>query len=246
MLLRKIFLKFCFLLILNFCIFSIPAKEVILEVYTEDAYPLQYKKEGKIVGSATALVEKVLKAANIKYEIIMQPWARIYNTALLRPNVLIYSMARTKEREELFSWLGSIQKLNYFLFGFEGTNLKATDSFDTVNNFRLAVGRETAVHHYLLNEKLTNFHLVNSSGQSIEMLLANRVDLATGSDFYFYETCIQENLDCSQIKPLFPLKDLEVELYLAASKKTDPKIVKRIQLAFEKIINQAINDQLPR
>jgi polar amino acid transport system substrate-binding protein len=236
--------KFYFLIILTFCVFSIHAKEVILEVFTEDAYPLQYKQDGEIVGLATEQVEKVLKEANIKYKIIMQPWARVYNTALLKPNVLIYSIARTKEREELFSWLGSIQKLEYFLYGFEHINLTPPDPFESLNNFRLAVGRDSAIHHYLATKNLTNYHLINSSDQSVKMLLTNRVDLATGSQFYFYKSCIKQKLDCSKIKPLFKLKDLESEVYLAASKQTDPEIVKRIQVAFEKVKNQTINNQL--
>lgn len=239
-------MKLYFLLALYFGVFSLSAQEVTLEVFTEDAYPLQYKKEGEIVGTATALVEKVLKEANVKYKIIMQPWARVYNTALLKPNVLIYSLARTKEREGLFSWLGPIQKVNYALYGFENVELTATDSFETLNHFRLAVGRDTAVHHYLANKQLNNFHLIDSNEQSIKMLLTNRVDLATGSDFYFYKFCQKESLDCSQIKPIYPLKDLEVSLYLAASKTTDIEIIKRIQIAFEKIKSQSISDPLPR
>ena len=239
-------MKFYSLLALYFGIFSLSAQEVTLEVFTEEAYPLQYTKEGKVVGPATAIVEKVLKEANVKYKIVMQPWARVYNTALVKPNVLIYSLARTKEREELFSWLGPIQQLNYALYGFEKVQLTETDSFDLLKNFRLAVGRDTAVHHYLANKQLNNFHLIDSNEQSIQMLLANRIDLATGSDLYFYKTCQKENLDCSQIKPIYPLTDLQVELYLAASKKTDVEIIKRIQAAFEKFKSQTINDQLPR
>ncbi|MBU2924984.1 transporter substrate-binding domain-containing protein [Colwellia sp. 4_MG-2023] len=239
-------MKLYFSLVLYFCIFSLSAQEAILEVYTEDAYPLQYEEDGKIVGPATALIEKVLKEANINYEIIIQPWARVYNTALLQPNVLIYSLARTKEREDLFSWLGPIQKVNYALYGFEGIKLTATDSFETINNFSLAVGRNSAFHHYLANKNLTNIHLINNSEQSVRMLLANRVDLVTGSDLYFYEACQKQNLDCSQIKPIFPLKDLEVTLYLAASKKTDIEIIKRIQVAFDKIKSQAMSDPLLR
>lgn len=208
---------------------------------TEKAYPIQYQENGKIVGSATALVEKVLKEANIKYQIKMQPWARIYKTALLKPNVLIYSIARTHEREKLFSWLGSIQQINYYLYGFADTKLKPTDSLETVNNFRLALGRESAIHHYLSNNKLTNFHLVNRNEQGIKMLLSKRVDLATGGDIYFYKSCKKQKLDCSQIKPLFPLKDLQVELYLATNKKTDKGLIKRIQAAFKKIKNTSNN-----
>ncbi|WP_159816826.1 substrate-binding periplasmic protein [Colwellia sp. 20A7] len=239
-------MKFYFLLILYFFVFSLSAKDVILEVFTEDAYPLQYENEGKVVGLATTIVEKVLKEANIKYEIVMQPWARAYNTALLKPNVLIYSLARTKEREALFSWLGPIQKVNYALYGFDNIKLTATDSFETINNFRLAVGRNSAIHQYLVNKKFTNLHPINSSEQSIKMLLADRVDLIPGSDLYFYKTCQNQNLDCSEIKPIFPLKDLEVTLYLAASKNTDIEIIKRIQVAFQKIKSQAISDQVPR
>jgi len=223
--------------------FSLSAQEAILEVFTEDAYPLQYEKEGKIVGSATTLVEKVLKEANVKYKIVMQPWARIYNTALVKPNVLIYSLARTKEREGLFSWLGPIQQVNYALYGFSNIKLTATDSFEILNNFRLAVGRDTAVHHYLANKQLDKLHLIDNFSQSIKMLLTNRIDLATGSDLFFSITCQKENLNCSQIKPVYPLKELEVSLYLAASKTTDIEIIKRIQVAFENVTSQPTSEQ---
>ena len=94
-----------------------------IRVLTEDTFPIQYLENGKILGPSTELVRSVLNEANIPYSIEILPWARAYNVALTQPNTMIYSLARTEQREDLFQWIGSVMRLNYYLVGMESLKL---------------------------------------------------------------------------------------------------------------------------
>src|ERR1035437_4785529 len=73
---------------------------------TEDT-SYSFLKEGKVIGSATAVVELRLKQACFSnYQISLYPWARAYDMALKEPNVLIFLIARTPAREQQFKWAG--------------------------------------------------------------------------------------------------------------------------------------------
>ncbi len=106
--------------------FSFSVNAIKVNVVTEDAYPFQYIKNNKIVGPTTDLVKKLLTEAHVDYEINMYPWARAYNLALSKPNTIIYSIARTKEREDKFLWIGSLMQLKYALYGLENITISPT------------------------------------------------------------------------------------------------------------------------
>ena len=62
-----------------------------------------FMQDGKIAGPATEVVKKTLQLAGINdYRLNIYPWARAYDMALNEPNVLIYLVARTPERETRF------------------------------------------------------------------------------------------------------------------------------------------------
>ena len=79
-----------------------------IHVCTENWPPYYYEINGEIKGISTAIVKAVLKEAGLNYTINVYPWARAYDMALNDKNVLIYTIARTPEREKLFKWVGEI------------------------------------------------------------------------------------------------------------------------------------------
>jgi polar amino acid transport system substrate-binding protein len=79
-----------------------------VEVVTEELKPLNYLENGKIKGSATKIVRKVLDKAGVTYHIAMYPWARAYLRAQKVENVVIYTINRTPDREGLFKWIGLV------------------------------------------------------------------------------------------------------------------------------------------
>jgi len=73
-----------------------------LRVVTEDSYPVQYVENGQLKGKNATSINTALEMMKLDASIEVLPWARAYNMALSTPNVLIFSITRTPEREDLF------------------------------------------------------------------------------------------------------------------------------------------------
>jgi polar amino acid transport system substrate-binding protein len=83
------------------------ARAETLKVLTEEFPPYNYTENGRITGFSTAVVQAVLKEAQLQGDFQSLPWARAYETAQTSDSVLIYSIARNPQREKLFSGSGS-------------------------------------------------------------------------------------------------------------------------------------------
>lgn len=171
----------------------------------------------------------------------MQPWARIYKTALNKPNTLIYSIAKTEQRESLFHWLGLITKVNYFLYKLKTTPIDPSSADFNLNNYSIGTIRESSVHQFLDKLQIKDLHLVKKSRQNIQKLLSGRVNVISGISNIFYENCKAVKLDCSNIEPFYQLNNISTDLYFAINKSTDPIIVNKIKSAYLKVIK---NDPL--
>lgn len=215
-------------------------KAVTIRVLVEDLYPLHYMKNGEIIGSSIDLIEKIIKKSGFNYTIEMQPWARAYNTTLHNKNTLLISIARTKQREKLFTWIGPVIKFNYFLYGLSNTTIDSEMPIAEINNYRIAVIRQTAIHHYLKSKNLNNYQLVGSTEQAIRMLTAHRVDLVSGIDGIFMKHCYRLKLACQSITPLYKFKNIVTDIHIAMNKSTDKEIIKRIKTAFKKVKKQPV------
>lgn len=73
-----------------------------LLVVTENLPPYNYKEGIAVKGVATEVVQALLKEVGLQADIHVLSWVRAYLKALEQPNVLIFSLVRTPEREEHF------------------------------------------------------------------------------------------------------------------------------------------------
>ena len=98
------------------CLGICNAHAVTLRVVTEELPPYNMTRNGQLTGMSTEVVQAVLKEVNVEANIQSMPWARAYDLALHDPNVLIYSITRTAEREHLFKWVGTIAASRWYLY----------------------------------------------------------------------------------------------------------------------------------
>jgi polar amino acid transport system substrate-binding protein len=87
-----------------------------VRVVTEQLPPYNFEEGGVVKGASTAVVRAVLEQAGLRYTLELQPWARALDTVLHERNTLIYSIARTEERERQLVWLGKICDRRLALF----------------------------------------------------------------------------------------------------------------------------------
>ena len=118
-------MKNFFFLVIFFCFGY--AQE--LHIYTEELPPYNYTKNGEIVGVSTVFLQHIMKEYGEelkKGDIRIGSWSRGYEEALKDKKSMIYSTARTKEREKLFAWVGPIDQLIIGVIAKKSKNIKIT------------------------------------------------------------------------------------------------------------------------
>lgn len=87
--------------------FSASSTDPSLSIYCEFDPPFQFlDASGSPTGYAVGLVREIQKRVGNTDPIEIVPWARGHNDVLKKPNIVLFSMARTAERENLFRWVG--------------------------------------------------------------------------------------------------------------------------------------------
>lgn len=208
-----------------------------LLVLTEDLAPLNYQKQGQLTGYGTELLQAMLAQSKISAEFKVQPWTRSYQQALTQPNSLIYSIARTREREELFEWIGPISPRRICLIKLKSRTDIHLKELSELSRYKLGLVREMASSKLLMSKNLvadSAYDFAPSGESNIRKLMAGRVDLIVGSDWVtFYEarklTGKKHNFEVVWVL------DESSPYYFALNKESDAQLIKRLRNAFEKL-----------
>jgi ABC-type amino acid transport substrate-binding protein len=227
---------------------SLPlANESKLRVVTEEFIPYQMSSNSAAPsGLSVALVNMILKEANMASDIEILPWARAYKLAQRRKNVLIFSMAKSVERLDRFVWIGPLFQLGKGTF----VTLKyrkdiTARNFEELKKYRVCSELNGWVYEMLVKkgfqENVNLFGLrgktaftrnknwalrVNGSGVELpQPSVCDVVDVIeeSGEDFDF------EHLG---FKKLFPLRVKAITLYAAMSLNSDDELRDALQTAY--------------
>jgi hypothetical protein len=77
---------------------------------TEENPPLNFVRDGKQEGVSTAVVQEMVKRAQLPATITVLPWTEAYSRAQIEADVYVYSTARLASRNNLFQWVGPIAR----------------------------------------------------------------------------------------------------------------------------------------
>jgi polar amino acid transport system substrate-binding protein len=209
-------------------------------VVTEELPPYNMTVDGKLTGMATEVVQAVLDEVGEAARIQSMPWARAYDIALNSENVLIYSIARTPQREGLFKWVGVIAPTRWFLFSLPGTefNLK---SLDDARQYQIATVKEDVGEQYLIDKGFVigrNLQSSNKYEHNYEKLKAGRVNLWISNELNAHYLVRQASGSPGDTAvPQLNLDDLGGAngLCMAFSRNTPDEVVERFRQALSRI-----------
>lgn len=203
-----------------------------IRVVTEELPPYSMTIDGKPSGLATEVVQALLDEVGEQSSIQSMPWARAYDTALNGHNVLIYSIARTPEREALFNWIGPIAPGHWFLYSTQA-NLHL-DSLEQARQYQIATVKDDVGERYLLSRGFeigTNLQSSNRYELNYEKLRMGRVDLWIINKINADYILRQQGQPPEH--PLYPVLDLGnldgAELSLAFSRNTSAATLARFR-----------------
>ncbi|WP_198970364.1 substrate-binding periplasmic protein [Xylophilus sp. ASV27] len=206
-----------------------------LRVVTE-ATAYTFDENGTTPGPATALVRATLERADIHdYRLDLYPWARAYDKALNEPNVLIYLIARTPEREPLFLWTAEVLRIQYHLYRLAERSDIRVASLADAQRYVVGVVRDDLRHEYLRKRGFTRLTVSAQEPESMRRLLARQVDLLPLAEIDAEQLCRDTRPRCTGLVRVLTLDELTGGLYMAYSRGTAPALVERTREAFAQL-----------
>ena len=211
-----------------------------IRIVTEELPPYNMTRDGKLTGLSTEVVQAVLKEVGVEANIQSMPWARAYDIALNSENVLIYSIARTTQREHLFKWVGVVAPMDWYLYARPDSHI-TLNSLDDARRYQIATVKEDAGEQYLLAKHFSvgkNLQSNNKYAYNYEKLKLGRVDLWISIELNARYLMRQAGDTPDKVAvPVLRLPDLGegTGLHMAFSAQTSDAIVERFRQGLETI-----------
>lgn len=196
-----------------------------LNIVTENFPPAQYIDDNnQLTGHVVEKVRKALDASSIDYTISVHSWSTAFNTALRDPQTCIFSVTRSKEREDKLLWIAELAELTTNFYALDSKNIQL-DNLEQAKQYRVAVLKDNYSHQYLLSQGFEEgknllamdsfdniFNIVRSRKNSIDLvtLPKQRAD---------YEQQTQQTID--NLQPVLKLNIKQPSLYFACNKALD-------------------------
>lgn len=204
------------------------APAVTLAFLTEEDPPFNYIENGKVVGSATEIVQQVLARSGQPATIEMLPWETAYGRAQGERNTCLFATARLENRERLFLWVGPLATNLWALYG-RGEFSAPIRTLKDLAPYRIGAVARDAKGDYLRENAVTNVKLVRNDRDNPPRLLLpadhpDHIDLWITS-LYSGRT-IANAAKVADIKLVFLAR--EEPLYLACNPQTDRAVVKAL------------------
>jgi polar amino acid transport system substrate-binding protein len=200
-------------------------------------------EHGEFVGLSVDIVREIQQRVGNTDKIEMLPWRRIYKTALKKPNIVFFSVARTLKREDKFHWITLMMRKPWAFYAKKGSGLqiKSLDDAKKVRAIGVMAGgiRDT----WLQQQGFTNIDRVSSHELNVAKLERRRVQIIFYSPQGMAHTCRELNYDFNTFEiVLVPHSSVS---YLAMSRNgTSEEIVKQWQETAQQIKDDGTFDKL--
>ena len=204
---------------------------------TEEWPPFNYADaNGNATGFSTEVLQHVLAKAQLSMPIKIFPWARSYRMATLRENTLIFTLARTPEREKLFTWIGPIAARESYLFRLGQRAEIQPKTPQEIGKYVVGVVRADVSERELLNLGLVEGRNLDVSSDDISLfrkLKAGIIDMLPSNELAAQYRARQLHFDHELVKVMVLVK--QGGFYLGVSKNSDPVVVSKLQKAMDEL-----------
>ncbi len=225
---------------------EVRASDEFLQIYTELYVPNSYRENdtGPVVGYVTDLVREVMATAGIDYEIEMVPWIRAVQALESTENVMVYSMARTPEREDKYHWIGKTLPLEFYLYGMKERLMDLPKTLETAIDSRIGVVREDVVGLYLESKQFTGLVYVRRPSLYLNMLERNRIDLFPFTPLEIGLFARINGYNENDLIGIIKLDELSTDQYMVVGKNTDQAVQQRLMSAYQQVVDSGKYEEL--
>jgi len=205
-----------------------------VSVVTSEYPPYNFSGETGAEGIAVERVKQVLEKLGLNLPIAVYPWARAYETAKKVPGTLIFSMARSKERENTFKWVGTIVDFHVNVYRLKSRPDVKIRQLEDIKNYRIGALNKDIKGNYLRSRGISPV-VYASEELGIRMLVRGRIDLMPIDANSFDYRINRLGYARDQFEEVLTLTDISHPLYMAFSKNTPDAVVEAFKAALKEV-----------
>jgi len=218
-----------------FLAYAVAKAEPVHAVAEEDAVLHYTAPGGEVAGPGAKLVREVLRRAGLQYDLKIYPWPRACMMAQTQSNILIFSMARTREREDKFKWVGEVIPVEFRLIKLKSRTDITLRTLDDARKYSIGVINQDVAHRFFVKKGFLadKLDLAPNSDLNLEKLLLGRTDLMVASASNPRSICRHKPNACDKIDTVFKIDEMKTSLYMAFSEATPDSVVTRARHAYD-------------
>lgn len=205
-----------------------------LRILTENLPPLNYVKDGVLVGPSVEMVREIQRRIGSTEKIRVYPWARAYQIALEEENVVLFGVSHTPPREDKFRWVGPLATKRDILVAKKGSNLVIDSLEDAKKVGRIGVLRDDTKEEFLERNGFTNLEPVSDERKNARKLMMGRIDLWVFKKPGLKTVCELAGVDYDSVEEIYHLRETKVDI--AFSLKTPETVVEQWRAAFADMV----------
>ena len=198
-----------------------------LTMLTEEYPPVTFMKDGKVTGFVTDIVREIISRQGIPDKIRLTSWDEAYNVALNTPNVVLFSIERTENREKLFQWVGPVGKNSAIFYAKKGSGIKINSLEEARKLAAIATTTNWFTEQYLKGKGFTNLVSSPLPTTNVKQLMNGDVQISVFTDITIPEIVKKAGYSMDDLEPVFLVSN--TYFYIAMSLGTPVDIVSKWQ-----------------
>ncbi|WP_020406079.1 substrate-binding periplasmic protein [Hahella ganghwensis] len=220
-----------------------------LKLYTQEFPPLQYRSEkGEVTGFVVETVREAVRDMKERMPVTISrldilPWKRALMLAELEPNVLVFSLSRTPEREDKYYWIGTVAPYSLSFYKLSARDDIKAESPEDLKGQGHRIGSQigSSLEEYLVNQGFGEngdsslIDGITENQRNIARLYRGFVDLIMFSDYSLKHRACNQGLDPDKLEKVVSVPELSSELWLIASRATAPEVVHQLRESLQEV-----------
>ncbi|MGV8110979.1 transporter substrate-binding domain-containing protein [Methanospirillum sp.] len=213
---------------------------------TEEYPPYTFIDNGTPSGLMVDMVTAISRKAEYelpKQSIHFLPWNEAYQKALTKPGTVIFSIARTPERENLFSWVGPVVSSDIALYSSRDRNITLHDRKELAN-YTIGTITDDVTIDFLVDAGVRKDSIVTRSDP---YELIHDLDDGTLDLFAYGNIAAEYHIKNATGNPGFYKISAKIgtfPVYIGFSAGTPENLVKKFQNAFETLNKTPDNGEI--
>ncbi len=204
-----------------------------LRIITEVYPPYNFvDKNNNVTGQSTEIVQAILDKTSTRANIEVMPLSQGLAVAEKGPGVVIYSLNRTPQREDLFKWVGPIGYYEQAFYAKKGSAVAISQLEDVKKVDKIGVYKGDAGAQFLASQGFTNLDYSLTDAEALKKLMDGTVQLWLGNKDGLVITAAQVGVNPDDLVML-PTVVIQADLYIAFSKDVPDSTVTAWQSALD-------------